>query len=146
MKVKLDELAAALEKSDELQGYVDLENGRVILFGEEFSEEAEAKEESEEERLEHVFSIEDRWQQYVALPNIYDADECEIMRAFADDLFDETQAQALREALQGHGAVTRFERQLRKFMLQEAWQAFLHEHLREAARDWCEENDISYEE
>ena len=146
LKVKLEDLAVELEKSDELQGYVDIENGKVVLFGDAFSEDAQLKEESEEERLEHVFSIEDKWQQYVALPNIYDADEREIMRAFTEDLFDETQAALLREALQGHGAVVRFERQLKKLMLDEAWKAFLREHLRAVARDWCEENNISYEE
>lgn len=99
MKVKLEDLAAALEKSDVLQGYVDIESGKVVLLGEEFSEESDRTEESEEERLEHVFSIEDHWQQYVALPNVYDGEELGIMESFTDELLDASQAAALREAL-----------------------------------------------
>ena len=135
-----------MEKSDVLQGYVDIESGKVVLLGEEFSEESDRTEESEEERLEHVFSIEDHWQQYLALPNVYDGEELGIMESFTDELLDASQAAALREALQGQGAVTRFGRQLRKLCLKEVWQVYLKERMRDIARDWCEENDVDYDE
>jgi len=128
-----------------MQGYVDIANGRVVLFGEDFSEDMADRDESEEERLEHVFSIEDQWQQYVALPNVYD-EEKEIMRRFASDLEDADQRSVLLQVVQGSGAVARFERQLKKMLLTENWQLYMLEYLRNVARDWCEENAIEYEE
>ncbi len=139
------DIVTALKKSDVMQGYVDIANGRVVLFGEDFSEDMADRDESEEERLEHVFSIEDQWQQYVALPNVYD-EEKEIMRRFASDLEDADQRSVLLQVVQGSGAVARFERQLKKMLLTENWQLYMLEYLRNVARDWCEENAIEYEE
>jgi hypothetical protein len=145
LKVNLADIVTALKKSDVMQGYVDIANGRVVLFGEDFSEDMADRDESEEERLEHVFSIEDQWQQYVALPNVYD-EEKEIMRRFASDLEDADQRSVLLQVVQGSGAVARFERQLKKMLLTENWQLYMLEYLRNVARDWCEENAIEYEE
>lgn len=146
MKVKLDELAAAMEKSDVMQGYVDIEAGKVLLFGEEFSDAAGHREETEEERLEHVFSIEDQWQRYVALPNAYEPDERGIMLAFAASLKDEEKKEQMLAVLQGDGAVARFERYLKKLLLTQEWKGYLHQYFLDAARDWCDENDVEYEE
>ncbi len=146
MKVKLGELAIALEKSDVVQGYVDIEEGKVLLYGEELSDSLEHREETEEERLEHVFSIEDHWQRYVALPNVYETDERAIMLAFADSLQDQEKKAQLLEVLQGAGAVGRFGRHLKKLLLTQIWQEYLHQYFLAAARDWCEENHVEYEE
>lgn len=146
MKIKLDELAAALSKSDVLQGYVDLEQGKVLLLGEDFSASSSEPGVSDAQQLEHVFSLEDQWQRYVALPNAYDADDRDVMRGFAAALENEAQKQELLELLQQAGAAARFVRQLRRMKLADAWQAYLMDHFRAAARDWCEENDVPYEE
>ena len=143
--MNLEELVAALEKSDVLQGYVDTETGKVVLFGHEFSESGK-NEESEDERLEHVFSIEDQWQRYVALPNIHDSDEIDIMHQFAAELEDVASRKSLLDVLQGHGAVTRFAYQIKRLALQAQWKEYFHCKLRAIACDWCEENDVAYEE
>lgn len=145
MKVKLSAIADALEKSEVLQGFVDLQEGRVLLFGDEFEDGRTAKEESEEERLHKVFSIEDQWQRYAVLPNIYE-DERTWREMFVGGLNDEEQQSCLRSALHGDGGVQRFNHTLKQLQLEKAWQEFFQLRLLDTARDWCEEYDVEYEE
>ncbi|HBT78669.1 MAG: hypothetical protein II145_04665 [Selenomonas sp.] len=135
MKIKLDELARALEQSDVRQGYVDIQKGRVILLDEVTDENA----------LDHVFEIEDDFEHFVPLPNLYDSEEKDTMRDFAAAQQEATR-QRLEEALQGPGSTARFRQQVRHLFLLPAWQAFLHQHFLETARWWCEENQLDYEE
>ena len=72
MNIKLEDLVNALERSDELQSCVDIENGRVLSMGDGFAENPAGREQSEEERLAEVFSVEDDWQRYIVVPDIYD--------------------------------------------------------------------------
>lgn len=74
MKVKLNELADALAKSDVRQGYVDIVRGKVIIIEEDMVE---------EEALNHVFDIEEDWEHYIPLPNLIDGEEHAVMQKFA---------------------------------------------------------------
>ena len=76
MEISLQELAAALEKTDVLQGYADTRDGRIILMGEDESDARTEAASREEERMERLLSIEEDWQRYVPLPDIYNADFC----------------------------------------------------------------------
>ncbi|MGN0949489.1 MAG: UPF0158 family protein [Mitsuokella sp.] len=136
MKVDLNELAAAFAQSDVRQGYVDLRKGKVILLDEDMAE---------EDTLHHAFDLEDDWEHYIPLPNVMDEDEHAMMKAFAEAQRDDFKARLL-EALQGRGAASRFHHQVRHLLLKPAWEAFKLTYLRDVARDWCEENDVAYEE
>ena len=71
MEISLQELAAALAKTDVLQGYVDTREGRILMIGaagESTSFDEAAK--RGEDCVERLLSIEDDWQRYVPLPNI----------------------------------------------------------------------------
>ena len=65
MEISLQELAAALEKTDVLQGYADTRDGRIILMGEDESDARNEAASREEERMERLLSIEENWQRYV---------------------------------------------------------------------------------
>lgn len=136
MKVDLNELAAAFAQSDVRQGYVDLRQGKVILMDEDMAE---------EDTLHHAFDMEDDWEHYIPLPNVVDEDEYAMMKAFAEAQSEGVRTRLL-EALQGTGAVSRFHHQVRHLLLKPAWEEFKLTYLRDVARDWCEENDIAYEE
>ena len=84
MEISLQELAAALEKTDVLQGYADTRDGRIILMGEDESDARTEAASREEERMERLLSIEEDWQRYVPLPDIYDAEIRSIMQTFAE--------------------------------------------------------------
>ncbi len=136
MKVDLNELAAAFAQSDVRQGYVDLRKGKVILLDEDMAE---------EDTLHHALDLEDDWEHYIPLPNVMDEDEHAMMKAFAEAQKEDFKARLL-EALEGQGAVSRFYHQVRHLLLKPAWEEFKLTYLRDVARDWCEENAVSYEE
>lgn len=141
MEISLQELAAVLEKTDVLQGYADTRDGRIILMGEDESDAASR----EEERMERLLSIEEDWQRYVPLPDIYDAEIRSIMQTFAEKAPQEARA-ALEESLRGASARLRFRHTVQSLSLAAAWQAHLSSSLLALARDWCEENAIAYRE
>ena len=137
MKVKLNELADALAKSDVRQGYVDIIRGKVIIIEEDMVE---------EEALNHVFDIEEDWEHYIPLPNLIDGEEHAVMQKFAQMQRRDDINERLLAILSGSGAASRFQREVRHLLLKPAWENFLKAYLVEAARDWCEENALQYEE
>ena len=136
MKIKLEELATALGKSDILPGYVDLAEGRVIMLRDDWQDDA---------ALEHALRLEDDFNRYVPLINICDSDEYGVMQAFAERQ-PANVCRQLKNALAGQGASLRFLRQVKQLQLRQAWDDFWHAHLIDAARFFCEENEIEYEE
>ena len=137
MKIRLNELADALAQSDVRQAYVDIANGKVVVMQEDMNE---------EEALDHVFDIEEDWEHYIPLPNIIDGEEREVMRSFAEAQQRADVKERLLAVLLGAGAASRFQREVRYLLLKPAWEDFLQAHFVEAARDWCEENALEYEE
>ena len=136
MEIDLHELAEAFIHSDVRQGYIDLAQGKVVLLKDDMDEaEAEA----------HVFEIEEDWEHYLPLPNLIDEREREFMLSFAEQAREGVR-ERLQEALQGSGAASRFRHQVKHLLMQKAWEAHLRQALLEAARDFCEENELSYKE
>ena len=136
MKIKLEELAAAMAQSDVRQSYVDIAKGKVIVVADDMDE---------EQALEHVFTIEEDWEHYIPVPNVIDEDLRDFMQGFADSREREDVKERLLTALQGSGAMTRFNHQVRHLLLKTAWEKYLQAQLIEVARDWCEENALEYE-
>ena len=136
MKVNLQELAKALAQSDMHQGYIDIESGRVILMQDDLGE---------EEALNHVFEIEDDWEHYIPLPNAVDSEEHNLMESFAAAQREDVK-ERLQEILQKSGAQLKFRQQIKHLLLKPAWEKFQQESFLNVARDYCEENDLEYEE
>jgi uncharacterized protein YrzB (UPF0473 family) len=136
MKVNLQELAKALAQSDMHQGYIDIESGRVILMQDDLGE---------EEALNHVFEIEDDWEHYIPLPNAVDSEEHNLMETFAAAQREDVK-ERLQEILQKSGAQIKFRQQIKHLLLKPAWEKFQQEYFLNVARDYCEENDLEYEE
>ena len=136
MKVNLQELAKALAQSDMHQGYIDIASGRVILMQDDLGE---------EEALNHVFEIEDDWEHYIPLPNAVDSEEHNLMETFAAAQREDVK-ERLQEILQQSGAQIKFRQQIKHLLLKPAWEKFQQEYFLNVARDYCEENDLEYEE
>ena len=136
MKVNLQELAKALAQSDMHQGYIDIESGRVILMQDDLGE---------EEALNHVCEIEDDWEHYIPLPNAVDSEEHNLMESFAAAQREDVK-ERLQEILQKSGAQLKFRQQIKHLLLKPAWEKFQQEYFLNVARDYCEENDLEYEE
>ena len=136
MEIDLHKLAEAFLQSDVRQGYIDLAKGEVVLLRDDMDEaEAEA----------HVFEIEEDWEHYLPLPNLIDEREREIMASFAADAREGVR-ERLQEALTGAGAAARFRHQVKRLLLQKAWEIHLRESMLESARDFCQENELAYKE
>ena len=73
MEISLQELSAALEKTDILQGYVDTREGRILMIEEDVAASLDKAAQREEVHMESVLAIEEDWQRYVPLPDIYDS-------------------------------------------------------------------------
>lgn len=136
MKVKLSDLAQAMAQSDVRQSYVDISQGRVIMVEDELGE---------EETLSHIFDIEDDWENFIPIPNVLDDGKRELMLAFARTMQPAT-CERLESALQGHGGEARFLRTVHRLFLQPRWDRYFFEHLVTVAQDFCEENNIEYED
>ena len=145
MEISLQELSAALEKTDILQGYVDTREGRILMIEEDVAASLDKAAQREEAHMESVLAIEEDWQRYVPLPDIYNAEIRSIMQTFAEKVPQEARV-ALEETLRGASARLRFRRAVQSLSLAAAWQAHLSSSLLALARDWCEENAIAYRE
>jgi len=136
MKVNLQELAKALSQSDMHQGYIDIASGKVIIMRDDLGE---------EETLNHVFEIEDDWEHYIPLPNMVDSEGHNLMESFAAAQRDEVKTR-LQEILRLPGAQLKFRQQIKHLLLKTAWEKFQQEYFLKVARDYCDENDLEYEE
>lgn len=137
MKIKLRDLAKAMAKSDVHQGYVDIKLGKVIIMQDDMAE---------ADTLDHIFDIEDDWQHYIPLPNVIDNEAHAIMLGFIEKQARADIKDRLLAALNSTGAAIKFQQQVRYLLLKSAWENYQQEYFMAAARDWCEENDLEYEE
>ena len=128
MEISLQELSAALEKTDILQGYVDTREGRILMIEEDVAASLDKAAQREEAHMESVLAIEEDWQRYVPLPDLYDME--------------------IRPALEGavcaSSARRRFFHTVRSLSLEKVWREYLSMRLLVLAREWCEENDVAY--
>lgn len=137
MKIKLRDLAKAMAKSDVHQGYVDIKLGKVIIMQDDMAE---------ADTLDHIFDIEDDWQHYIPLPNVIDNEAHAIMLGFIEKQARADIKDRLLAALNSTGAAIKFQQQVRHLLLKSAWENYQQEYFMAAARYWCEENDLEYEE
>ena len=143
MEISLQELSAALEKTDILQGYVDTREGRILMIEEDVAASLDKAVQREEAHMESVLAIEEDWQRYVPLPNLYDMEIRSIMQGFAEKAPAETRL-ALEGALCASAARRRFFHTVRSLSLEKVWREYLSMRFLVLAREWCEENDVAY--
>lgn len=83
---------------------------------------------------------------WIHCPSQRDIGEYDMMVDFTDTVTDSRANELLSVALEGKGAFRRFKDTLHRVGLTEEWYAFRREAYIAIAREWCEENDIPYEE
>jgi predicted enzyme related to lactoylglutathione lyase len=130
----LNEIAEEFEMiSDETHLFYNTETGEFDFYAD-FMEPGDADAEKFEE---------DCW---VAAPSQRDIGEYGMMSDFTDTVTDPRKNELLRVALEGRGAFRRFKDTLHRVGLTEQWYAFRRAAYVELAREWCEENEIPYDE
>ena len=81
---------------------------------------------------------------YVRLPTEFDIHEYSIMERFILSLPDEGVSDALYRAIKGGGAFRRFKDEIHRLGVEDQWYKYRDEALRAIAVEWCEENNIEY--
>ena len=135
MKVKLEDIIEAIEfTNDDIEYFLDMETGEVVMISETTMEREEI-EEAYEQLDEHGFR---------RLPTQQELGEYDTMASFVDAQSGTAQERLLT-AISGRGAFRRFKSEVQRLGLVEQWYAWHDEAFRRKAIEWCEENGIEYE-
>ena len=136
MKVKLADVSNALERTDDFSEFsLDMQTGEIVWTNE-MAMDREEMAEICDKLEEHGFR---------RLPSQYDINRYEIMDDFIQTLSG-TAYSKLDHAIRGRGAFRRFKGGIRELGLEQNWYAYLAEAYRRIAIEWCEDNDIEFEE
>ena len=136
MKVRLSEILDTFdEMSETTSHYLDLETGEIVCIDRMLMEPSEIQE-LYEQLDEH---------DCCQLPGERDLREYDTMEAFVDTLERKAHRQ-LAAAISGRGAFRRFKEGIRELGIEDAWYSYLEKSRRQKAIDWCEENDLEWEE
>jgi len=136
IKVKLTDIIEAIESTDQNSEYfLDRENGEIVYIN------TMAMDPTEQEQIceqldEHGF---------YRLPTSYDIDDYGIMENFSSQ-HSGIQADRLFDAINGRGAFSRFKREVRSLGIEQEWYAFRDAAYKQKAIEWCEENDLEWQE
>jgi len=153
--VSLKQLAQEMQIScDMMTVYYQRSSGEYFMVSDEHARlvedevDLEDRPEWEREAIElaaEIFLCEDDGD-YVALPSRYDIHEYSIMESFCHTVKSHRVAGDLFRSISGKGAFRRFKEAIHRHGIQQEWYDFKEESFRDIARDWCEENGITWQE
>lgn len=89
---------------------------------------------------------EDEEERYYYLPNSYVFHDSELIEEYIDEIKNENIQEELEDAFYGKGKYRRFKETLRKFRIENDYYNFREEYLKNMAIEWCQKNNIEYEE
>jgi hypothetical protein len=147
--VSLRDVVEALDlQSDELSSYLDPDTGEIITFNQEEAsvairgEWAKAPEWMKEMLPKIKRALED--DRILELPDRVHIDEWRMMQDFALEDKQCKCRQELEAAVHGTGAFRRFKDAIGRLGLEEAWFSYREAEYQRVAREWLEENGITY--
>ena len=133
--IKLEEVINALESTDDINDYYyNPENNEIFMSN--IGEYTNLNEDELDELFENS----------IMLPTRYDIDEYSMMEDFIETIEDEKLYNQLYIAINGPGAFRRFKDTCINFDIIENWYSFRDKKYKEIATEWCQENNIDYEE
>jgi len=147
--VSLRDVVEALDlQSDELQSYLDPDTGEIVTFSEEEKLIAESDDwdhapEWMREQLPKVKrALED--DRMLSLPDRFDIDEWRMMQDFAIEPEQSQFRAELDSAVHGAGAFRRFKDTIYRLGLEDVWSRYREAAFEQVAREWLDENGITY--
>ncbi len=143
---KLSDIVDAVDfQLDTGHSLFDRQTGKLVLI-EDDDELAAGAADWEQETIQLARDIEaDTTGRFVALPDQEDLSEYGMMEQSIETVTDESAANALYRAIGGRGAFRYFKDRVRELGLADRWYAFRDRCYRDAAKLWCEENDVPFE-
>ncbi len=152
--ILLREVAEALEMQAESSiAYYDRETGEIHHLSEEEFSAAEAGVDLsgfpdwQRPLVELAQLVEtDASGRFVALPTKFDLHEYHFLESFAESVTDPALSSELFNAIRGRGAFRYFKDTVRRLGLEAQWFKHRAECFREAAREWCDSEQVAYRE
>ncbi len=136
MKVKLSDIIEAIEMtSQDSEYFLDKETGKIIWCN------AEVMEKDELEEVGEYLDEHD----CCRLPTSYEIHDYSIMTEFTQNLSGEN-FDKLTVALRGRGAYRNFRNTIRYLGIEQQWYAYRDNAYKRIAIEWCNDNNIEYEE
>lgn len=139
MIIDLDEIIDAIQGgSNRVEYYLNTRTGEIIMRDDSLPT---------RELNEIDDEIDKAYDSLILMPTSRDAGEVRMMRQFTWDLPDGQAKEALLAALNsGKGLYRRFKNVLQNYSLDKQWYEYEDDQYVAFARDWCEANEISFEE
>lgn len=138
MKVKLQDVIDGIDMvSEDSTCYLDRETGEVLFISE------IADNDYDDDILELLEEGSDR---FIEFPSQWDRNDYQTMVDFIESLPQRKEQNLLAISINGSGAFRRFKYTASELGLLDDWYRFLNNAHRELAIEWCEDNEIEYEE
>ena len=140
--------------SDMMTVYFQRSTGKFIMVDDDYIYAAESevelddRPEWEQEAIRETAEVLAREDDgdYVPLPTRYDIHEYAIKERFCATVENRKIANDLSRSLSGKGAFRKFKDSLKRHGIDKIWCAYKDGEYKEIAREWCEENGISWRE
>ena len=88
----------------------------------------------------------DEEERYYYLPSRYQFHDSELIEEYIDKIENRNIQEKFEEAFYGKGKYRRFKEILRKYRIENDYYNFREEYLKNMAIEWCQKNNIEYEE
>lgn len=138
MKVKLQDVIDGIDMvSEDSTCYLDRETDEVLFISE------IADNDYDDDILELLEEGSDR---FIEFPSQWDRNDYQTMVDFIESLPQRKEQNLLAISINGSGAFRRFKYTASELGLLDDWYRFLNNAHRELAIEWCEDNEIEYEE
>jgi hypothetical protein len=152
-RVILSDIIEGMEfQSDESSSFLNTKTGEVVLMTEYAMRAAEENEpledvpDWEKELVSIAREILAESGQYIQLPTKYDIDEYSIMENFCMSLDKKEIGDILYDLISGSGAFRRFKDAVYKYRVEDEWNTFRENAIKEIAIEWCRQNNIEFDE
>ncbi|MCP3032730.1 hypothetical protein LF817_15505 [Halobacillus sp. A1] len=154
MEIKLDNIIELLEMDNpDWAIYFDKQTYDFVTFSQEIAGDAEVGEPydhlpewQQDERKAADMVMGDESDRFIRLSKEEHVDEYRMIEDFSYSIKNESKRATLLKAIRGRGAFRRFREHVESAGLLDEWYDFREEGYKQAAREWCEQNDIAYED
>jgi hypothetical protein len=154
-RVKLSDIINIISfLSNNTSYYLDKESGEPFLVSKEqlqvAKEDTELEDypewEREQIKLTREILIDKKGERYILIPRKFISHEYSTMENFCFSLDEDEISGALLQAIKGAGAFSRFNNCIHRFGVADDWYKFRFNSMKKIIIDWCEENNIEYQE
>ena len=154
-RVKLSDIIESVHfQTHNTAYYIDRKNGKLIpvskyqLLAAKEKNAAEDYPEWQKEQIKLARDIlsDEKQERYIPIPAQFVYHEHSAMENFSISFENDEISGALCRAIVGQGAFNRFQKNIEHFGIVEDWRRYRYRAMKRIVADWCETNNIEYEE